>query len=204
MPKLVLSSLIILALLQAAPGALAQDKQEKVDPTKIDEIKKTETVPPATGKSLPEQAGAQEPSSKTPGTSKNIDAFVNGVLAVPGIPAESETAPAKHSPRVAADDRLPIAAYRLRRLDEAQRREVAQQLAGPRRIAPAGGSEAADDAQVVVGALVPATALDALIPVPEAVATKFAELRGAGYMRAAGKLVLIDLRNRLVIGVLDK
>lgn len=199
MPKLLFPFLIsVVAIIHASPSAVAQDK---VDSKKIEEIKKTDPVPPATGKNVSEQAGTQEPSSKTPGTSKNTDIFVNGVLAVPGISADNETAPAKHSPRIAADDRLPIAAYRLRRLNDAQRREIAQQLAAPRRIAPASGRDG--DGQVVVGALVPATDLDSLASVPEGVSTKFPELRGAGYTRTGGKLVLVDLDNMLVIGVLD-
>jgi hypothetical protein len=40
-------------------------------------------------------------------------------------------------------------------------------------------------------------------PVPDTVATKSTELRGAGYMGTAGKLVLVDLDNQLVIGELD-
>ena len=129
--------------------------------------------------------------------------IVDGALAVPGALAETETTPAKHSARIAADDKLPIAAFRLRRLTEAQRREIAQLLGSQRRIVPAGGGNAAVAGDMVVGALVPASALDALTPVPDAVAAKFAELRGAGFMRAEGKLLLVDLDNMLVIGVLE-
>lgn len=134
---------------------------------------------------------------------EDTDVLVDGVLAVPGAPAESETTPAKHSARIAADDRLPIAAFRLRRLTDDQRREIAQQLGSQRRIQPAAGGDAASAGDAVVGALVPASALDALTPVPEALAAKFAELRGAGFMRAGGKLLLVDLDNMLVIGVLE-
>jgi hypothetical protein len=199
MTKLLFSSVVVLALLQAAPVALAEGK---VDGQKIEEVKKNDPVPPATGKNLPEQAGAQEPSSKVQGTAKNDDIFVNGVLTVPGAPKDTETTPAKHSERVAAEDKLPIAAFRLRRLTDDQRREIAQQLASPRRITPAGDG-AVGEHQAIVGALVPSTALDALIPVPEAVAAQFPELRGAGSMRAGGKLLLVDLDNMLVIGVLE-
>jgi hypothetical protein len=200
MTRLLFSGLVAFALLHAAPGALAQ---EKVDSGKVEDLKRMDPVPPATGKNLPEQAGAQEPSSKVQGTARSTDTFVNGVLAAPGIPPDSETAPAKHSARIAADDKLPIAAFRLRRLGDAQLREVAQALAQPRRIAPAAGAEADSARQAVVSALVPASALDALVPVPEELAARYAELRGAGYMRTAGKLVLVDLDNMLVIGVIE-
>jgi hypothetical protein len=199
MTKLLFSSLVVLALLQASPIALAEGK---VDGQKVQDLKKTEPVPPATGKNVPEQAGAQEPSSKVQGTAKDADVFVNGVLTVPGAVKDSETTPAKHSERVAADDKLPIAAFRLRRLTDEQRREIAQQLAPQRRITPA-GDDAMGEQLAIVGALVPSTALDALTPVPEAVAAKFPELRGAGSMRAGGKLLLVDLDNMLVIGVLE-
>jgi hypothetical protein len=199
MTKLLFSSVVVLALLQVAPVALAEGK---VDGQKVEEVKKDDPVPPATGKNLPEQAGAQEPSSKAQGTATDADVFVNGVLTVPGAPKDTETTPAKHSERVAADDKLPIAAFRLRRLTDDQRREIAQQLAPPRRITPA-GNDTMGEQQAIVGALVPSTALDALIPVPEAVAAKFPELRGAGFMRAGGKLLLVDLDNMLVIGVLE-
>jgi hypothetical protein len=199
MTKLLFSSLVVLALLQASPIALAEGK---VDGQKVQDLKKTEPVPPATGKNVPEQAGAQEPSSKVQGTAKDADVFVNGVLTVPGAVKVSETTPAKHSERVAADDKLRIAAFRLRRLTDDQRREIAQQLAPPRRITPA-GNDTMGEHQAIVGALVPSTALDALTPVPEAVAAKFPELRGAGSMRAGGKLLLVDLDNMLVIGVLE-
>jgi hypothetical protein len=201
MPKLLFTFVIsVAAIIHASPNAFAQDK---ADGKQVEEIKRTDPVPPATGKNLPEQAGTQEPSSKVQGTSKSTDTFVNGVLAIPGIAPESETAPAKFSERIAADDRLPIAAYRLRRLNDTDLREVAQQLAAPRRIAPAAGSDGGGDTAVVVGALVPANDLDSLTSVPEAVSAKFAELRGTGYRRAGGKTVLVDLDNMLVIGVLD-
>ena len=46
-------------------------------------------------------------------------------------------------------------------------------------------------------------ALRDLTPVPEALATKFPELQGAAFMRSAGKLLIVDHDNRLVIGVLS-
>jgi len=39
--------------------------QDKVDEKATQELKQVDPVPPATGKTLPEQAGAQEPSSPT-------------------------------------------------------------------------------------------------------------------------------------------
>jgi hypothetical protein len=204
MTKLLFSSLLALVLIEAVPVALAQDK---IDRQTVQELKKVDPVPPATGKTVPEQAGTQEPSSKVQGTSKDGDVLVNGVLTAPGAQTDVDTAPAKYSARTAADDQVSIAGYRLRRLTDEQRREIAQQLGkaqpGKQRYTPASGDAASAD-HAVVGALVPAAvALTALTPVPEAMAAKFPELRGAGFMRAGGKLILVDLDNTLVIGVLE-
>ena len=50
----------------------------------------------------------------------------------------------------------------------------------------------------------PLTLVDTGIGTPEALAAKFPQLRGAGFMRAGGRLVLVDLNESLVIGVLDR
>lgn len=199
MPKLVFPAVVVAALLQAMPVASAQ---EKVDGQKVEDIKKENPVPPATGKNLPEQAGTQEPSSKVKGTSQDTTVFVNGVLNVPGAATDTETTPSTVSTRNAGSDKLPIAAFRLGHLTGDQRREIAQELGRQHAlaIAPAGAS-----ADYIVGSEVPApVALQELAPVPEALAARFPGLRGAGFMHAGGKLVVVDLDNSLVIGVLDR
>ena len=55
----------------------------------------------------PAQAGTEEPSSRTP-TPANTDALVNGKLAVPGAPQDSQTAPSKFSERNAKLDQEPL------------------------------------------------------------------------------------------------
>jgi len=197
MAKLLFSGLFVVALVQALPAVLAQDK---VDEQKVQELKKSDPLPPATGDNKPEQAGAQEPGSKVQ-TAKDVPVFAKGVLNVPGASAEVDTAPSTVSARNAASDQLPIAAFRLKHLSDDQRREIAQELLKQRDLAigPAG---AAGD--YVVGSEVPASvALQELVPVPDDLAAKFPELRGVGLMRAGGKLVLVDLDNSLVIGVLE-
>ena len=202
MPKLPLQSIALAFAFVGCVGfGLAQDK---VDPSKVEAQQKQDTVPPVAGKNLSEQAGTTEPSSKVKGTSASADVFVNGVLAVLGAPTEVHTAPAKFSTRTAADDQFPIAAYRLRHLTDDQWREIHQQLSGGRGgvFRPAAAND--DDQHAVVGALVPANiALNGLSPIPVAVATRFSELRDAAFTRSAGKLLLIDPTNRLVIGVLS-
>lgn len=128
--------------------------------------------------------------------------FVNGALAVPGAPTDVDTVPSKFSARTAADDQVPITAYRLRHLTDEQTREISSKLTGEQGGAfrPAG----AQDSHAIVGALIPADiALNDLAPVPEPLAAKFPELRGAVFMRSAGKLLIVDDDNRLVIGVLS-
>jgi hypothetical protein len=175
--------------------------QAKVDQSTAQELKKQDPVPPATGRNLPDQAGTQEPSAKTPGTNPDPQAvFVNGVLTAPGAPTDVDTTPSKFSARTAADDQLPIAAYRLRHLGADQRREISQALSAQGNEA----SGATSDGLAIVGAELPADlAPEAVHPVPEALAAKFPELRGAGFVRSTdNKLLLVDLDNRLVIGVL--
>jgi hypothetical protein len=199
MLKLPLAAIVVVALTGWMPAALAQ---EKVEPHKSQELKKDDPVPPATGKNLPDQAGTQEPSAKVKGTAPDPGVFVNGLLAVPGAPVDSEMAPSTVSARNAASDKLPIAAFRLKHLNDAQRREIAQELGKQREqaIGPAGAS-----GEYVVGSSVPApVALQELAPLPEALVAKLPELSGTGFMHAGGKLVLVDLDNSLVVGVLDR
>jgi hypothetical protein len=158
-------------------------------------------VPPATDTSEPTRSGKQEPSSKIKGTSNDTAIFVNGVLTVPGARADTETAPSNVSARNAASDKLSIAAFRLKHLTDEQLREIAK-LVGKERHAAIGGAGAAGSYSV--GSEVPApVALQELAPVPDAVTAKFPELAGTGYMRAGGKLLLVDLDDSLVVGVLE-
>lgn len=134
-------------------------------------------------------------------TADKPDVLVNGALAVPGAPADTETAPSKYSARNAASDKLPIAAFRLRHLSDDQRREIAN-MVGKGRAAAIGPAGAAGS--YIVGSEVPApVALQELAPVPDAVIARFPELAGTGYMRTDGKLLLVDLDNSLVVGVLE-
>src|SRR5258708_40156403 len=52
------------------------------------------------------------------------DVFVNGALAVPGAPTESDTVPAKFSAKNAADDELITVAYTFKTLTADQRRAI--------------------------------------------------------------------------------
>jgi hypothetical protein len=181
----------------AADVALAQGA---VDGKTTQDLKKEESVPPATGRSLPEQAGTTEPSSKVKtGADENV--FVNGVSTVQGAPADVDTAPSKFSERTAADDRLPIVGYRLKHYSADQRREIARQLSVPSGYAL---SPADLKGYATLGMELPGTiAMQALTPVPQTIAEKYPELRGTGFMPSDGKMLIVDLDNNLVVGVLE-
>lgn len=167
---------------------------QTVDHGTKEELKKTDPVPPATAPRPSEQAGTTEPSSKAE-SAKDENVFRNGVLAVPGAPVDADTAPAKFSERSAADDQLPIIGYRMKLLSPEQGREIADRLSSSTR--------GAADGHAVVGREVPSQiAAQALTPVSTELSAKFAELRGTGFMKSDGKVVIVDLDNNLVVGVL--
>jgi hypothetical protein len=204
MDKLTLCAFSLGLALAATLGAGAGQAlaQGNVDQGTTQDLKKTEPVPPATGTSKPDQAGTQEPSTKGAGPSAKADVFVDGSLTVPGAPTDTQTAPAKFSERNAASDRLPIVAFRLKHLSTDARREIYQQLAeqgGGLALSP-GGAEA----YAKVGAELPADiVLDGdLTAVPDAVAARFPDLRGAAFTKAAAAVLIVDVRNRQVIAVL--
>jgi hypothetical protein len=180
-------------------GGVAAEQPVKGE--NVEEIKKQETVPPATAPKLSEQAGTTEPSSKVPGTSTDPNAvFVKGVLVVPGAMTDVDTAPAKHWQRTNADDQLPIAGYRLKNLPPPARSKIAEHLKS-QRDAPEASSSGGEYA--VLGAEIPAIVGEqALVPVPDNLTAEYPELRGTAYIRAAGKILIVDRDNNVVVGVL--
>jgi len=57
----------------------------------------------------PAQAGTEEPSSRAPSAApEQTETLVNGKLAVPGAPQDSQTAPSKFSERNAKLDQEPL------------------------------------------------------------------------------------------------
>jgi hypothetical protein len=78
---------------------------------------------------VPGKNGAEEPSSHVNTTAGDPQAaFVDGKLAVPGAPQNSQTEPAKFSTRNAALDTLPTMALPLALTDE-ERRRIADSIA---------------------------------------------------------------------------
>jgi hypothetical protein len=76
------------------------------------------------------QGGKEEPSAHEPNTAtpNTTDILVDGKLAVPGAPADSQTVPAKFSERNAKLDDLPTMAFPLGLTDD-QQRKIAQTIA---------------------------------------------------------------------------
>lgn len=189
--------------MQPAPDGSSKtivDPKAPVQPAGTDKAAK-DSGPPATDKSEASRAGTQEPSSKVESTAKDEKgSFDKGTLTSPGAPKDVDTAPAKFSARTAADDALPIAGYTLKHLTDDQRRAISASVRSEKttQTDPAGGADFA-----TVGALVPtAIALTGLRPLPESVVSNIPELRSVMFARSGDKLVLINPRTRVVIGVL--
>jgi len=73
--------------------------------------------------------GKEEPSSHAATAQPQQNAaFVNGALAVPGAPENTDTVPAKFSQKNAADDALITAAYTFKSLTDDERRAIYQTL----------------------------------------------------------------------------
>jgi hypothetical protein len=187
---------IAVAALLATLGIVQASAQQPVEPEKTQELKKTDPMPPATGTSKPEQAGTAEPSTKGPGTGPSIGVLVNGRLSVPGAPTDSQTVPSTVSPRNSALDELPIDAFRLHFLTDAQRAEIWQQLHGR------SGALALTPAHAAVGALIPADTAKGLKPTPDGLAAQLPELRGTSYLVEGSTVLLVTSSNNIVIGVL--
>jgi hypothetical protein len=191
-----LLALTIAAAMGASDASVAVDAKTK------EELKKTDPVPPAAAPTSSEQAGTTEPGAKVEGTSLDPNAvFHKGVLTVAGASTDVDTAPAKHWARTNADDQIPIAGYRLKALTADQLQQISQGL-NSQHDAPS--ASPIDGNFAVIGAEVPGlVAMQALSPVPESLTSRFVELRGTAYIRSAGKIVIVDRDNNIVVGVLE-
>lgn len=155
-------------------------------------------VPPATDSSLPTRGGKQEPTSKIEGTDANAPILNNGVLTVPGVSPDSQTAPAKFSKRTDEADKLPIAAYSLRHLSGQQRDRLYSAL---HKAMALSGEQVRDLSEV--GAGVPASTLTGLEPLPEQLLSELPELKSLVFGRAGDKIVLVDPVQHRVLAVIN-
>src|SRR6187455_312967 len=150
---------------QAAPAAEPQQQQQQ---------EKAQQTP--SGK-----MGADEPSSHAPSQKPADNAvFVNGALAVPGAPANTDTVPAKFSAKNAADDKLIILAYTFKLLTDEQRRAIYEGLKGQ----VAGPAFNAD-----IGIELPSTI--ELRPIPNDVAARVPQTKDYRYAVADNRVLLV-------------
>jgi hypothetical protein len=137
------------------------------------------------------KTGTEEPSSHAPSPPPAPqDVFVNGALAVPGAPAESDTVPAKFSARNAADDQLITVAYTFKTLTADQRRAIYQALKDQ----PAGLAFNAE-----IGTELP-LAVD-LRAVPDQLIASVPQTRDYRYTVADNRVLLVSPTTRIVVGV---
>jgi len=145
------------------------------------------SVQPSTSK--PDQNAKQEPSAKTAApTAPGPEIFANGTLTVPGAPTDTETTPAKFSPRNDALDHLPTMA-RGPALSAAQRKLIVDTVkpgngAPPRFAAP------------------PATILPLgadMQPWPQDVLGQIPDLRDTKYVSLSDKILVVLPNSRIVV-----
>jgi hypothetical protein len=138
--------------------------------------------------------GTEEPSSHTPTVSPlDTAVFVNGTLAVPGAPADTDTVPAKFSAQNSADDRLIILAYTFKTLPNDQRQAIYQALKDQ----PAAAH--APNVHAQVGTVLPFAITTKAVPAQ--LAEKVPAAKGYHYIVADNRVLLIAPASRAVVGV---
>jgi hypothetical protein len=175
-----------LALLAATAVAAAQAQA----PIKQD------TVPPMTGQNKSDQGGKAEPSAKVEGTAAPTSTVVleNGILAVPGAPPDSQTAPAKFSAKNAASDELPISGRTFTHLNDAQRSAMHGSIMAK--------TPTSSVVRPEIGIQVAFS--EELKFLPEDVVAQAPSTRGYQYTTSGNSLLLVEPSNRIVVGVIDR
>ena len=179
---------LVLALLGStalgAGNAVAQQAPPAAEPQQQQQQEKAQQTP--SGK-----MGADEPSSHAP-SQKPADnsVFVNGALAVPGAPENTDTVPAKFSEKNAADDKLSTAAYTFKLLTAEQRGAIYAALKGQ----PAGPAFNAD-----IGVVLPSSV--ELRPMPDDLVARVLQTKDYRYAVADNRVLLVSPVTRYVVGV---
>src|SRR5215468_4148159 len=118
------TSALALAFAASAGLAAAQQQPPPADAQQQSQQEKAQQTPSG-------QMGKEEPSSHAPSANPPANAvFVNGALAVPDAPANTDTVPAKFSAKNAADDALITIAYTFKTLTDDERRAIFEALKG--------------------------------------------------------------------------
>ena len=182
--NLVHASALVLAVFCGTGIAVAQQPSPPPDPQQRSQQENWQHTD--SGK-----AGKEEPSSHAPAEAPPQNAvFVNGALAVPGAPANTDTVPAKFSAKNAADDQLVTVAYTFKNLSDEQRQAIYQAL----KDRPAGPAFNAD-----VSVELPASV--ELKPMPDEVAQRVPQTKDYQYAVADNRVVLVSPPTRIVVAV---
>jgi hypothetical protein len=177
------TSALALAFAGSVGLAAAQQPSPPADAQQQSQQEKAQQTP--SGK-----MGAEEPSSHAPQTQPQPNAaLVNGALAVPGAPANTDTVPAKFSQKNAADDALITTAYTFKMLSDDERRAIHEALKGQ----PAGSAFNAD----IGTELPPGIELRA---VPDDLAARVPQTKGYSYAVTHDRVLLVGT-SRIVAGV---
>jgi hypothetical protein len=169
------ASALILAVFGGVSIAVAQQPSPPPDPQQRSQQENWQHT--ESGK-----AGKEEPSSHAPTDKPPQNAvFVNGALAVPGAPADTDTVPAKFSAKNAADDRLVTVGYTFKNLSDEQRRAIYQALKDQ----PAGPAFNAD-VSVVLPAAVELKAM------PDEVVQRVPQTKDYRYAVADNRVLLVS------------
>src|SRR5262245_55305261 len=173
---------LALALLGGVSIAAAQQPTPPADSQQRVQQERAQQTPSG-------QMGKEEPSSHAPAAKPQDNAvFVDGKLAVPGAPADSDTVPAKFSAKNAADDKLITVAYTFKTLSDEQRRAVYQALKGQ----PAAAFNADVGTELPLGV--------ELHPVPNEVAARVPQIQDYRYVVANDRVLLVGM-SRIVVGI---
>ena len=184
MPTSVCALSLLVGTVGGAAVAVAQQAAPAAEPQQHEQQEKAQQTP--SGK-----MGADEPSSHAP-SQKPADnsVFVNGALAVPGAPANTDTVPSKFSEKNAADDKLSTAAYTFKLLTDEQRGAIYAALKGQ----PAGPAFNAD-----IGVELPSSV--ELRPMPDEVVARVLQTKDYRYAVANDRVLLVSPVTRYVVGV---
>jgi hypothetical protein len=138
-----------------------------------------------------EPAAVTEPGSIIKSAKSDPNAvLVNGQLAVPGAPADSQTVPSQYSPRNAALDVVPIMAYPMPLTDD-QKRRVRDAVKGTNVAVAAVPSKPAEELPIGVDThALPAE----LASIPA--------LRNVSFVRTANGILLVVATSRTVVAEL--
>ena len=178
------TSAVVVALLGGAAVAGGQQPAPPADAQQQSQQEKAQQTP--SGKT-----GTDEPSAHAP-SAKPLDdkVFVDGALAVPGAPANTDTVPAKFSQKNAADDKLITVAYTFKMLTDEQRRAIYASLKDQ----PAGSAFNAD-----IGVELPLAV--ELRAVPDELVARVPQTKDYQYAVANNRVLLVSPPTRIVVGV---